>query len=1124
MAENQKILRKCFDCKSNIFTWLMIFLLITTGSILQITLHFNSIGDVKGETGSPPENGTTTVTWYIEANDVIKRTNEKITTKGIIVDNSGTLIWKNITARVKKTIKIAPEGKFLVNGCKMNLTGDLNCLGNGTFENFQASIFGDLNINSTGNLKIKNSTLILTGNLTVVGRSSLENCTIFVNCSKLGEFFISVEIGGDLSIRSGSNITAPSKDNRIRIFFISNDSRIRAEDSSFSFIGENSKFPGIKSESSDMAFLNCSIAHSLYGISIVGNDNANTNLENCRFVNNTIGLNLTSSGANLIQNCKFIDNAWGIFGRNTNQNRILATKFINNSKAGIYLHLGSNMNEIQDSYFRNNQLGGIIFEDACMNNTIINCTIYNTTGTGIYGNNNCIDLVIQNSTINQNSYNLKFTNHTTGTFIINSTLEDPIFDEIVLENSSILTSLNTTFDKNLVNVNLNSNLTVQWYLHVFVQNQTSSPIPGANVSVSDNDLGDFELNVKTDLSGWVRWLACTEYYRTDLKTVDLTPYMVIGEKFGYDTNITSTEIRNSTQMNLTLVQWLLFVPDLVPKKLSVSKQFPIRNDTVELTAQIKNSGYQDFNNSLNNVTVLFYADDNVINRSINLPSIPIQEKVDVTVGWKVNVTFGIQEIRVVVNSDLNLTEVNYTNNVLSIEIIINSIPTALMDVDPIQAKTFEAITFDASNSYNDVPEIGIKEYRFDFGDGVNSGWVSNPIMVHNYSDDGNYSASIRVRDISGQESAWSTGYKITVLNRPPVAKFSIQPTTGTVMTEFEFNPESSLDVDGTIARYYWTFSDGFTYGNKRPIHSFPNDVEYRISLVVWDDDNVRSKMINKTLKIINTPPLAKLKVTKTIANVSEVIIFNASASIDIDDEEYLLEYIWDFGDGTFGYNESIIKHNYTIPGIYNVTLYVKDDDGNAGFTNIEINITERVKKESEPKDNANIIWVIIFIVVIMVISFSIIMFVFITQSKKLRKKIVVSPGAKPDEFVDSGEFTTAGKLDFVILKKPFIKRFVKFELHKTAKSQSEFVGLIWISALLDKSWQISETVLDNKDKVIDYLQLKILAYGNKNWNIDYKGNGGILPNDFPWTKTKGPTVKIIDEEERPVEDVEQRIK
>jgi hypothetical protein len=74
------------------------------------------------------------------------------------------------------------------------------------------------------------------------------------------------------------------------------------------------------------------------------------------------------------------------------------------------------------------------------------------------------------------------------------------------------------------------------------------------------------------------------------------------------------------------------------------------------------------------------------------------------------------------------------------------------------------------------------------------------------------------------------------------------------------------------------------------------------------------------------------------------------------------------------------------------------------------------------------------------------------------------------------------------------------------------VGLIWKSAILDKSWQISETVLDGQDKVIDLLQFKILAYNNKNWNTDYKGNGTIFSEGLESTPAQSTTTT---KEEKP---------
>jgi hypothetical protein len=52
--------------------------------------------------------------------------------------------------------------------------------------------------------------------------------------------------------------------------------------------------------------------------------------------------------------------------------------------------------------------------------------------------------------------------------------------------------------------------------------------------------------------------------------------------------------------------------------------------------------------------------------------------------------------------------------------------------------------------------------------------------------------------------------------------------------------------------------------------------------------------------------------------------FNGSASYDPDGE--IVEYYWNFGDGSHGFGE-FSNHRYTVPGEYNVTLTVTDNYG-----------------------------------------------------------------------------------------------------------------------------------------------------------------------------------------------------
>ena len=61
--------------------------------------------------------------------------------------------------------------------------------------------------------------------------------------------------------------------------------------------------------------------------------------------------------------------------------------------------------------------------------------------------------------------------------------------------------------------------------------------------------------------------------------------------------------------------------------------------------------------------------------------------------------------------------------------------------------------------------------------------------------------------------------------------------------------------------------------------------------------------------------------------------FDASASFDIDGE--IVNFTWDFGDGTAAQGIAV-QHTYSAPGTYEVTLTVTDDDGIASVKTVTI--------------------------------------------------------------------------------------------------------------------------------------------------------------------------------------------
>jgi len=69
-------------------------------------------------------------------------------------------------------------------------------------------------------------------------------------------------------------------------------------------------------------------------------------------------------------------------------------------------------------------------------------------------------------------------------------------------------------------------------------------------------------------------------------------------------------------------------------------------------------------------------------------------------------------------------------------------------------------------------------------------------------------------------------------------------------------------------------------------------------------------------------------------NVGATVTFDASGSSD---NEEIVSYEWDFGDETNGTGITT-THNYTQPGIYTVTLTVKDGAGNSDTSSITITV------------------------------------------------------------------------------------------------------------------------------------------------------------------------------------------
>jgi PKD repeat protein len=216
--------------------------------------------------------------------------------------------------------------------------------------------------------------------------------------------------------------------------------------------------------------------------------------------------------------------------------------------------------------------------------------------------------------------------------------------------------------------------------------------------------------------------------------------------------------------------------------------------------------------------------------------------------------------------------------------------------------------------------------------------------------EGVYTISATATVVEGEEETDDNTYidgTVTVVPppappAPPVASFIFSPTTPYTGQNVTFDASSSYDPDGTIVSYIWSFGDGTTGYGEVVTHIYVDDGTYVVELTVVDNDTLTDTE-SKEVTVLNRPPVASFTESAKTAYTDTTIYFNASASYDPDGK--IIDYFWDFGDGTTG-TGVFVSHSYPDDGTYTVTLTVTDDDGETATATATKTILNRIPTAS----------------------------------------------------------------------------------------------------------------------------------------------------------------------------------
>jgi PKD repeat protein len=146
--------------------------------------------------------------------------------------------------------------------------------------------------------------------------------------------------------------------------------------------------------------------------------------------------------------------------------------------------------------------------------------------------------------------------------------------------------------------------------------------------------------------------------------------------------------------------------------------------------------------------------------------------------------------------------------------------------------------------------------------------------------------------------------------------------------------------------FQWDLGDETVSEEREFYHSFADDGTYTVTLTVSDDEG-RAGELEVDITVLNVEPTVQIN-SPYGGEVGSTIWLSAQAN-DPGDDALTLE--WSFGDGQFAFGE-IVTHEYLYPGLFEVTLTVRDGDG--GETVVKSIAVVREVIDLDPTTDENI--------------------------------------------------------------------------------------------------------------------------------------------------------------------------
>ena len=193
---------------------------------------------------------------------------------------------------------------------------------------------------------------------------------------------------------------------------------------------------------------------------------------------------------------------------------------------------------------------------------------------------------------------------------------------------------------------------------------------------------------------------------------------------------------------------------------------------------------------------------------------------------------------------------------------------------------------------------------------------------------GDNTITLAVDDHTGSSnSTYTTTFDYHV-NAEPVPLFAL-PEQAAPNDKIILNAGSTTDPDSKNLSYHWSVTNGSAFDGMEATLSIDAPGDYDVTLTVNDGEGVENSVQSLKKSVhVNAAPVPVITAVDHSTSAKQFI----SAEKSHDNDQKVLTYAWDFGDGTTGNGKSTY-HTFQKSGRYTITLTV--DDGQKQTNSIQ---------------------------------------------------------------------------------------------------------------------------------------------------------------------------------------------